>query len=112
MTGNCYAPILGEGVAARSVPYLAIAHTAVVQRVLVAAAYMPNVAAPCRIYMIFQNQTEIIGDAFDRVSGLCDEKFYLRKVCEAFNQSIIRAVYNNVSATLTRRVRRLIGVNR
>ncbi len=63
--------------------------------------------------MIFQNQTEIIGDAFDRVSGLCDEKYHLRRVCEAFNQSDIRAVYNNnVWTTLTRRVRRLIGVNR
>lgn len=63
--------------------------------------------------MIFQTQTEIIGDVFDRVSGLCDEKFHLRKVCEAFNQSVIRVVYNNnVSATLTRSVRRLIGVNR
>lgn len=99
--------------AARSLPYPAIPHTAVDQHVLVAAAYMTNVAAPCRIYMIFQNQTEIIGGSFDRLSGLCDEKFHLRRVYEAFNQSFIRAVYNNnVSATLTRRVRRLIGVNR
>ncbi len=96
-----------------SLPYPATPHTAVDQHVFVAAAYMPNVAAPSRIYMIFETQTEIIGGVFDRVSRSCDEKFHLRKVCEAFNQSVIRAGYNNnVSATLTRSVRRLIGVNR
>ncbi len=63
--------------------------------------------------MICQNQTEIIGDAFDGPSGMCDEKFHLRKVWEAFNRSIIRAVYDNDTlATLPRRARRLIGVNR
>ena len=63
--------------------------------------------------MICPKQTEIIGDAFDGPSGMCDEKFHLHRVWEAFNRSIIRAVYNNnVSATLPRRAQRLIGVNR